>query len=51
MNQYDLFECPDCSRLHDEPATAMLGLAVPCLDCAIDEPDAARPATEWVRAA
>jgi len=28
-----LYECPDCRRLHDEPAEATIRLHVRCLDC------------------
>lgn len=33
MNHY---ECPDCRKLHEEPAEAALGLHVLCLDCALE---------------
>ncbi|GAC1299402.1 MAG: hypothetical protein NVSMB19_03450 [Vulcanimicrobiaceae bacterium] len=31
-----LYECPDCRRMHDEPAEATLRLHVRCLDCEIE---------------
>jgi hypothetical protein len=34
MNAF--YECPDCNRTHDEPATAALGLHVRCLDCELE---------------
>jgi hypothetical protein len=34
MNQ--LFDCPDCSRTHDEPADAAYVLAMRCLDCELE---------------
>jgi hypothetical protein len=36
----DLFLCPDCLTLHEEPFDAALGHVVRCLDCAV-APDAA----------
>jgi hypothetical protein len=29
----DLFLCPDCRELHDEPAEAIFGHLIRCLDC------------------
>ena len=31
----ELFECPQCGALHNDPADARLGLRVACLDCEI----------------
>jgi hypothetical protein len=31
-----LYDCPDCHRLHDEPAEAILALRVRCLDCELE---------------
>ena len=28
--------CPDCAHQHDEPAEAVLGIRVRCLDCQIE---------------
>ena len=28
--------CPDCGHTHDEPAEAVLGFRVRCLDCQIE---------------
>jgi hypothetical protein len=33
---FDLYECPDCHRSHDEPAEPAYVLAVRCLDCALE---------------
>jgi hypothetical protein len=30
------YECPDCHRIHDEPAGAELGFLVRCLDCELE---------------
>lgn len=32
----ELFECPDCHRMHDEPAEATLRLHVRCFDCELE---------------
>ncbi len=32
----ELFLCPDCYELHDEPAEATLGHLVRCLACDLD---------------
>lgn len=32
----ELYECPDCRKMHDEPAEALLGLRVLCLDCELE---------------
>lgn len=32
----ELFECPDCHRMHDEPAEATARLHVRCLDCELE---------------
>ncbi len=32
---FSLFECPECHRIHDEPAEPAYTLAVRCLDCAL----------------
>jgi hypothetical protein len=34
MNEF--YECPDCDREHDEPASPTLGRFVRCLDCEIE---------------
>ncbi|GAC1582791.1 MAG: hypothetical protein NVS3B7_18200 [Candidatus Elarobacter sp.] len=31
-----LYLCPDCACRHDEPAHAVLGFRVRCLDCQIE---------------
>ena len=31
-----LFECPQCRQWHDDPASAVLGVRVLCLDCDLD---------------
>ena len=33
---FDLFECPECGRIHDEPGEAAYVLAVRCLDCVLE---------------
>jgi hypothetical protein len=32
------YDCPDCHRLHDEPAEAVAAFRVQCLDCSLKEP-------------
>lgn len=32
----ELYECPDCRRMHDEPAEATLRLHVRCQDCELE---------------
>jgi len=32
----DFFDCPDCHRLHTEPAEATHALRVRCLDCELE---------------
>jgi len=32
----DFFDCPECSRVHDEPATGAYVLTVLCLDCDLE---------------
>ncbi|GAC1396882.1 MAG: hypothetical protein NVS2B8_12540 [Vulcanimicrobiaceae bacterium] len=31
-----LFECPQCRAWHDQPASALLGVRILCLDCDLD---------------
>jgi len=31
---FDLYDCPECHRLHDEPSEPAYALAVLCFDCA-----------------
>jgi rRNA maturation protein Nop10 len=38
-----LYHCPDCNRLHDEPADATYALSVVCLSCALEREVAAPP--------
>ena len=38
-----LYHCPDCNRLHDEPADAAYALLVLCLSCALERELAAVP--------
>jgi hypothetical protein len=38
-----LYHCPDCDRLHDEPADAAYALLVVCLNCALERDLAAVP--------
>lgn len=33
----ELYECPDCRTLHEEPAEATLRLHVLCLDCSLEQ--------------
>jgi len=32
-----LYDCPDCHRLHAEPAEATHALRVRCLDCELED--------------
>ncbi len=32
----DLYHCPECHRLHDEPAEAAYVLSVRCFDCVFE---------------
>lgn len=32
----NVFQCPDCLSLHDEPSDPAFLLAVPCRDCSLD---------------
>jgi hypothetical protein len=32
----DLYDCPECHRLHDEPSEPAYALAVLCFDCAFE---------------
>jgi hypothetical protein len=39
---YGPYDCPDCHRIHDEPAEALAAFRVQCLDCYVEKasPDA-----------
>ncbi|MFY9778921.1 MAG: hypothetical protein WAJ85_00240 [Candidatus Baltobacteraceae bacterium] len=48
------YHCPECDRLHDDPADAVYALLVVCTDCALERDLAAfarAPQTDFVRAA
>jgi hypothetical protein len=32
----EMYRCPDCGDVHDEPGEALLGHQVRCLDCQIE---------------
>jgi hypothetical protein len=32
----EMYLCPDCGAIHDEPGEALLGHRVRCLDCQIE---------------
>jgi hypothetical protein len=32
----EMYCCPDCGEIHDEPGEALLGHRVRCLDCQIE---------------
>jgi ribosomal protein S27E len=34
---HDFYDCPDCGRMHDEPAGAAYLLQVRCLDCDLEQ--------------
>jgi hydrogenase maturation factor HypF (carbamoyltransferase family) len=31
-----LYHCPDCNRIHDDPADALYALLVVCTNCALE---------------
>ena len=38
-----LYHCPDCNRLHEEPADASYALLVVCVSCALERELTAAP--------